>query len=171
MFHYQSVVDLGCPLSTNPVFAPERRASLFVEWKTMYDATLLFLLKGGHLNVPDRIARSLWPHPPLTLDAVTEYLAGVLESGERWFPCEFQPPCPGEVIREGGVVERQSANQYVYRSQTHHPLSPTTLNSSGERVFSNARDAAAHYLRWDLHLPVILTVGGSQNDRVCTCIG
>lgn len=38
----------------------------------MDDPTLLFLLKGGHLNVADRIARGLWPHPPLMPDAVTE---------------------------------------------------------------------------------------------------
>lgn len=119
----------------------------------MDDATLLFLLKGGHLNMPDRIARGLWPHPPLTLDAVTDFLAGVLESGEPWFPRQFRPARPGEVVWEGGVIERQATDRYVYRSQAHHPLSPVTLTASGERVFSKARDAAAHFLHWDLNLP------------------
>jgi len=70
----------------------------------------------------------------------------------------LNPPA-GEVVWEGGVIERQAADRYVYRSQAHHPLSPVKLTASGERVFSNARDAAAHYLHWDLNLP------GSRDGR------
>jgi hypothetical protein len=118
------------------------------------DADMLtILLRGGHVNMPDRIARGLWPHPPLTLDAVTDFLTAILESGERWFPLQWEPTRPGESINEGGVIERQAADRYVYRSQVAHPLSPTTLSRSGERVFSDAREVAAHYLQWDLHLP------------------
>jgi hypothetical protein len=64
--------------------------------------TLVFLLKVGHINMPDRIARGLWPHPPVTLGAVTEYLAGVLESGEPWFPRQWEPACPRELVNERG---------------------------------------------------------------------
>ena len=120
----------------------------------MDDPTLLFLLKGGHLNMADRIARGLWPHPPLMLDAVTDYLAGVLESGEAWVPRPFEPARGGGAVWQGGVIERQAADRYVYRSQAHHMLSPVTLTASSERVLSNAsRDAAAHYLHWNLNLP------------------
>src|SRR5260370_24092395 len=96
--------------------------------------TLLFLLKGGHLNMADRIARGLWPHPPLMLDAVTDYLAGVLESGEAWFPRPFEPARGDGAVWEGGVIERQAADPYFYRIQAHHPLSPVTITSACQRV-------------------------------------
>jgi hypothetical protein len=115
--------------------------------------TLLFLLKGGHLSMPDRIARGLWPHVPLSFDAVANYLAIVLEQGDAWFPYRWEPHRPGEPVQEGGTIQRQQVNRYVYRTSAHHPLSPTTLSHTGETVFTNARGAALHYLKWDLHLP------------------
>jgi hypothetical protein len=115
--------------------------------------TLLFLLKGGHLSMPDRIARGAWPHTPLSFDAVANYLAAVLEQSEPWFLYRWEPEHPGQTVREGGTIERQENHQYVYRDSAAHPLSPTTLNRFVETAFSNAHDAAVHYLRWDLHLP------------------
>jgi hypothetical protein len=115
--------------------------------------TLLLLLKGGHLSMPDRIACGVWPHAPLSFDMVVNYLATVLEQGDAWFPYRWEPHRSAETVREGGTIERQQVDRYVYRTSASHPISPTTLSQSGERVFTNARDAAIHYLKWDLHLP------------------
>jgi hypothetical protein len=115
--------------------------------------TLLFLLKGGHLSMPDRIALGAWPHAPLFYDAIANYLAAVLEEREAWFPYRWEPHRPGQLVREGGTIERQENHRYVYRSNAAHPVSPATLHRFVETVFSNARDAADHYLTWDLHLP------------------
>jgi hypothetical protein len=115
--------------------------------------TLLFLLKGGHLSMPDRIARGAWPHAPLSFGDVANYLAAVLERYEGWFPYRWEPPRPGQLVLEGGTIERQENHRYVYRSAAAHPASPTTLNRFVETVLSNAHDAAVHYLKWDLHLP------------------
>jgi hypothetical protein len=60
---------------------------------------------------------------------------------------------PGQPVREGGTIERQGSHRYVYRSAAARSLSPATLNKSVETIFSSARDAAVHYLKWDLHLP------------------
>jgi hypothetical protein len=117
------------------------------------DDTLLLLLKGGHLNMPDRVALGAWPHPNLTFDAVANYLATVLEQNDGWFPYRWEPHQPGQPVREGGTIERQENGRYIYRSSAAHPLNPTTLNRSVETVFSNARDAAVHYMKWDLNLP------------------
>jgi hypothetical protein len=119
----------------------------------MDDETLLFLLKGGHLSMPDRIARGAWPHAPLSFEAVADYLATVLEQNERWLPCRRQPHQVGQAVREGGTIERQANHRYVYRSNAAHPTSPTILNRSVETVFQTAREAAVYYLHWDLHLP------------------
>jgi hypothetical protein len=115
--------------------------------------TLLVLLKGGHLSMPDRIARGLWPHAPLFFDTVANYLATVLEQGDAWFPYRWEPHRSGELVQEGGTIERQQVDRYVYRTSAHHPTSPTTLSQTEKRVFANARGAALHYLNWDLHLP------------------
>jgi hypothetical protein len=114
--------------------------------------TLTYLLRGGHLNVPERKARGLWPHPPLSFAEVVRHLTKVLEE-ERWFPLEWQPAAPGESIGECGVIERQSPTRYVYRVQRHHPLDPTVLAEQTEKVFRSAEAAARFYLKWDLHLP------------------
>ncbi len=119
----------------------------------MDNETLLYLLKGGHLSMPDRIARGAWPHAPLSFDAVADCLAIVLAGGEAWFPYQWKPHRPGQIVREGGTIERDENHRYVYRSSAAHPASPTTPHSFTETVFSNARDAAVHYLKWDLHLP------------------
>ena len=118
----------------------------------MDSETLTSLLRGGHLNVPERINRGLWPHPPLKLSEVVAHLAKVLES-ERWFPREWKPAIPGEAVWEGGVIERQSPSRYVYRTQRHQAANPAVLAEQMERVFSSSADAARFYLKWDLSLP------------------
>lgn len=117
------------------------------------DQTLLLLLSGGHLSMPDRIARGAWPHPALSFDGVARFLANVLEQNDGWFPYRWEPHRAGEIVREGGTIERQASDRYIYSSAAAHPGSPTTLNRFVETVFSNAHDAAAHYLKWDLGLP------------------
>ncbi len=119
----------------------------------MDNKTLLYLLKGGHLSMPERIERGIWPHPPLSLNNLIEFLAKTIEEGERWFPCQWSDHNSGEPVREGGNIERQQTNRYLYRASRHHPLSPTTLAETTETVFSSSRDAAIHYLKWDMNLP------------------
>ena len=40
---------------------------------------LTFLLKGGHINVPDRKAKGIWPHPPLKYMDVRSHLVDLLK--------------------------------------------------------------------------------------------
>lgn len=65
----------------------------------MDNETLLLLLKGGHLSMPDRIARGAWPHPPLYFAAVANFLAAVLEQNEAWFPYRWEPHRTGLAVR------------------------------------------------------------------------
>lgn len=117
----------------------------------MDDETLLTLLKGGHLSMPDRISRGAWPHTRRSLSVRSQITwPRCWKHGERWFPCRWEHR-PGEPVREGGTIERQGQHRYVYHSAAAHPLSPTTLDKSVETVFSSAREAAVHYLK--LHLP------------------
>jgi hypothetical protein len=113
--------------------------------------TLTLLLHGQHLNIPDRIARGLWPHPPLRFDDVLQHLAGILRR-EAWFPNPWQPQVPGQLVAEGSVIEKQGKH-YIYRSQRAVPSNPFILAEEFERKFMTAEDAASHYLQWDLRLP------------------
>lgn len=118
----------------------------------MDSETLTFLLRGGHLNMPERIERDLWPHPPLKFSDVVSHLAGILES-ERWFPSEWKPATQGEHVWEGGVIERQSPSKYIYRAQRSHAIKPNVVAEQTERIFSSSEDAARFYLKWNLNLP------------------
>ncbi len=114
--------------------------------------TLAFLLRGGHLSLPERTERGLWPHPPLRLAVLEQALAKIIEAG-RWFPRPWEPAAPGQPVWEGGVIEHAGPGKYIYRTQRHHPLDPTLLAEQTEKTFRSARKAAAFYLKWDLHLP------------------
>ena len=110
---------------------------------------LTSLLRGGHLDVPERITRGLWFHPPIELSAVIGHLAKALQS-EKWVQREWKPTVFGELVWEGSVIEREYPSRYVYRSQRSQPTNPNLLAEQTEKVFSSAEDAAHYYLKWNL---------------------
>ena len=118
----------------------------------MEEETLTMLLRGEHINMPERIQRGIWPHPPLNFSEVLAHLTKLL-SQQRWFPREWRPHRDGEYVHEGGTVERQGHDRYVYRAARAHPAQLQVVAESTERVFSSAEDAARYFLKWDLHLP------------------
>lgn len=117
----------------------------------MDEEILTILLRGGHINMPERIARGAWPHPPLTLAEVLSHLTKLIQQC-KWFPREYEPHHKGQPVHEGGTIERQESDRYVYRAARAHPIQPYELAQSTERIFLRADDAARHYLRWDLNL-------------------
>ena len=83
--------------------------------------SLVFLLSGGHLDMPERIKGGLWPHEPLKLTGVLEVLADCIRSNE-WFPCPWQAAERGRTVYEGGTFQRISDGQFVYRAQRAHAI-------------------------------------------------
>jgi len=114
--------------------------------------TLIFLLRGGHLGMPERLARGIWPHPPLEMSQLVALITECLTE-EEWFPRPWQPPQLGQCVREGGTIQRAGPNRFIYRAQRSAATNPMLLADSAETVFTTAEDAARHYLRWDLDLP------------------
>jgi hypothetical protein len=104
------------------------------------------------MSMPERIDRGLWPHPPLRFSEVVQHLTSILKR-ERWFPREWYPHTRGEVVHEGGVIERKDPGKYVYRTARAQATNPYALAEVIEKVFRTPEDAARHYLVWDLHLP------------------
>jgi len=102
--------------------------------------------------MPERIANGPWPHTPLNFSGVLAHPTKLLDQ-HRWFPREWEQHREGEPVHEGGTVERQGLDQYVYRAARAHPVQPRVLAESTERVFGSAEDAARYLLEWDLHLP------------------
>jgi|SRR5579859_980800 len=105
--------------------------------------TLTFLLSGGHLSVPERQARGLWPHPPLKFEDLVAHIVAALEA-KGCFPNAWKGD-PGM-----GVVERRSSHQYVRRSIAEVGVG---REEYGEQSFATAEEAARDYLRWTLGLP------------------
>jgi hypothetical protein len=118
----------------------------------MDNESLTYLLRGGHYNVPERIARGIWPHPPLQFETLVEHLAQLIRK-ERWFPYERKPHKAGEAMDEFGIIERIAPNRFVYHAQRHSAHNPCTMAESSENVFATAEEVARHYLKWSLHLP------------------
>jgi hypothetical protein len=80
-----------------------------------------------------------------------QHLAEILRRGTS-FPRLWLAHKKGQVVVAGGVIE-EHRDGYIYRSQRAAPLDPSALAETHERRFESAEEAAAHYLRWDLHLP------------------
>jgi hypothetical protein len=118
----------------------------------MDEGTLTMLLRGEHVSMPGRIERGMWPHPPLSFSEVLAQLTRLLHE-HRWFPREWQLHREGEPVQEGGTIERQGPDRYVYRAVRADPVRPNVVADSVEGVFSSVEDAARYYLKWDLHLP------------------
>lgn len=118
----------------------------------MDSETLTFLLRGGHINMPDRLSRGLWPHAPLSFSEVFDHLSMLLEAN-KWFPREWRPHREGNPVDERATIERLDDGRYVYRQARAYPVQPCNLAESTERFFHSAQDAARYFLRWDLHLP------------------
>ncbi len=108
------------------------------------------LLKGEHIGMPERFELGLWPHPPISLEFVTQSLTRLLQEC-RWFPRE---PAPANgVVGEGATIEHVPTGKFIYRSARSDPADPTLIVNSMERPFATAREAAEFYLRWELGLP------------------
>jgi hypothetical protein len=110
------------------------------------------LLRGEHLNMEQRAELRVWPHPPLRYAEVLCHLAHVLAT-ESSFPRPWIAWQAGQVVQEGGVIERLGPESFRYRAQRADAIRPHVLAQTTEVQFSSAEAAAAHYLRWDLHLP------------------
>ena len=118
----------------------------------MDEETLNFLLAGGRISMEDRIAKGLWPHPPLSMRMLAAHIARRVRR-DGYVPRPWQDHVQGESVLEGGVLEQRGRFHYVYRAQRAHPADPRTLAEVGEQRFFSAVSAAMHYLKWDLHLP------------------
>jgi len=118
----------------------------------MDSETLTLLLRGEHVDMSERIKRGIWPHAPIKLAEVINHLARVIES-EKWFPREWKPAVPGDVVCEGGVIERQSPSTFLYRARRHNAINPNEIIDQTEKIFTSSEAAAHFYLKWDLNLP------------------
>jgi len=118
----------------------------------MDSESLDYLLKGGHYNVPDRIARGIWPHAPLQMTDLVTHVVSALDR-ERWFPHEWVPRKDGEMIDDVIVIERQTPDRFVVRSRRASVYDLRRIGEQSEKVFSTGAEAARFYLKWELNLP------------------
>lgn len=114
--------------------------------------SLDYLLRGGHYNVPDRIARGIWPHAPLKMASLVEHIVSALKR-DRWFPREWVPREDGELIDDVIGIEMQTPNRFVVRSRRASVYDLQKIGEQSETVFTSGEEAARNYLKWELNLP------------------
>lgn len=109
--------------------------------------TLTLLLRGVHLNMPERIRRKAWPHPPLRMSDLVRHLVALIENEPR-FPDDSMGVVQGHGLVEGVFIERRGPARFACVSRRTFPGF-----EESERIFENAEDAARFYLKWALNLP------------------
>ncbi|MDD2272169.1 MAG: hypothetical protein PHP95_10860 [Desulfuromonadaceae bacterium] len=113
---------------------------------------LTLLLRGKHINVEERKASGLWPNETLLYPEVLEHLATVIQR-EEWFPRRMPVHKPGDLVYEGTVIQRASPTQFICHSRRPSAYDLRTIAEESKQEFTNAKDAAEFYLKWELNLP------------------
>lgn len=118
----------------------------------MDSETIIFLLKGGHLNMDERVAKNIWPHPPLKLNDLINEVIRYLKT-EKFFPHPWVQRKDGEFIDDVCVIEKINPFIFIFRSRAASPSDLTRITAQGKKVFFSARSVVKYYLRWALNLP------------------
>lgn len=115
-------------------------------------ATMIFLLKGGHIDMPSRIKKKIWPHPPLRLKECIKAVTAYLETN-KYFPAPWVEKKDGELIGDSVTIERKEKNQFIYRYCYSDPINLFKISESGKKIFKTSQEATEYYLRNVLYLP------------------
>jgi hypothetical protein len=118
----------------------------------MDSETIIYLLKGGRLNMEERKERGIWPHPPLLLQNIVDELFNYLQT-HKWFPHEWVERKNGELIDDVAVIEKVNDKKVIYRARAASPYDLTIVTAKTEKTFKSVRVAAEYYLRNVLNLP------------------
>jgi hypothetical protein len=117
----------------------------------MDDESLTEILSGRHFNMAERAQRGIWPHAPLSFEAVVSHLSRIIRT-RTWFPRRFVPAESGEAIADVTVIERRGDHDYVVHVQRSGP-SGYTVAGRAARPFGRAEGAAAFFLEAEFNLP------------------
>ena len=113
---------------------------------------LTFLLRGGIMNVEERKTKGLWPNERLSYSEVIDHLVNVIQR-EEWFPRKMPHHISGDLVYEGTVIQRTSPSLFVCHSRRPSVYDLYSIAEESQKQFSNAKDAAEFYLKWELNLP------------------
>ncbi|MDF1746913.1 MAG: hypothetical protein P1V19_24700 [Gimesia sp.] len=111
----------------------------------MDSETLTFLLSGGHLNMEERSARGIWPHPPIAYSVVQTHLVQIIQNRE-WFPCDLSEGRDGVIIQNCG-------NTFVCHLLDYSYMGAPIISSQSQQLFITPEEAADYYLKRGLRLP------------------
>jgi hypothetical protein len=107
--------------------------------------TMTHLLRGGNIDMPERIQRGIWPHPPIPLKEVEKHLVRVIKH-MTWFPGTIEEMgLDSPEIEAQTTIENIGDIKYVCHFADHY--------RHITKRFSTAKDAVKFYLKWALHLP------------------
>src|SRR4030067_3677293 len=107
--------------------------------------TMTYLLRGGHIDMPERIRSGLWPHPPIKVKEVLNHLVGVIQK-DSWFPETIEEMGLDTPDVEGQMtIENKGNNKFVCHFADHY--------KHVKKNFGSANAAAKFYVKWALHLP------------------
>lgn len=118
----------------------------------MDQENLLFLLRGGHIDMPTRIEKKIWPHSPIRLNDCITVIINVLNH-DKYFPQLWINRQNGELIDDTAIIEKINEAKFLYRYREASPSDLKKISISEEMVFKTAQSAAEYYLRNTLRLP------------------
>ena len=118
----------------------------------MNSKDIIYLLRGGHYNMEERLQKKIWPHEPLLFRNLIYEVAMILRK-EKVFPHHWVKKENGELIDDVVVIEMIEKDKFIYKSRVANQSNLLCIGEQSERVFNSAEEAAESYLRSALNLP------------------
>ena len=100
------------------------------------------LVTTFHLSVSER--QELYPSYVLTDEVKTVIRAELSQYG--WYPRNWRPHTPGNVVCEGHGIEASEAGVFRVHAQAGFPIDPNRLRASRTREFASEDEAVDFFL-------------------------
>ena len=113
---------------------------------------LMFLLRGGHIDMSERIKKRIWPHTPIPLNDCINVIVSILDR-DKPFPHPWVNRQDGELIDDAATIEKINETKFIFHYREASPNDLRKISINRENIFKTAESAAEYYLRNILRLP------------------
>ena len=108
------------------------------------------LLLGEHISIQERRKFGITPLTRIRLSDLVQFLAKEITKAKRFPPETEDNLCP---TYEGIIITQVSESRFICISKRTLADNPNVIAEQAENSFTDTKDAANFFLKWELCLP------------------